>query len=729
MTSRPNRLIPALVLSLALVGAAPLSIVDRAHAQPEGVSYTFTPTYNVVQWSDEIGLDDTELYGGRLGISFGRMVSLQGFYLTRDDVRTRLATLDPPLVGEDVADRKLDVSNYGVDVTLNLGAGRVVPFLRGGGGVLSFNPAQGDAIRQIAMKAGGGMRFGFRRFQAEVFAEDSAFRIDRLQLVEPPAGWGFPPDRDADRIRHNLSMGAGLTFFLGGTRESRLSETDRALLDRYRQGLSGLSIPVEPFAGRLDFHEDLALDNQYLIGLRTGFDFGRLFGLRGYYWRGVNDDFDKTVPIQSWGGEARFNLNSGQGAVPYIVTGVGQLDFMDDFCQACGPAPDDKTMLILGGGLGFRLSDRFEMDISARDHILSANDLDDTSRPDDLLSNWMFGASVRFSLGGGSAQGQRPLFGKTDDASTDAVRMDVETDVDKAPEPAREEQIEKVILEAPAQGSAVGYASERMIMFPVPTEGEIYIRYGTPGGVSIESRSVTGESAAPDTLTSAAAPPSMTPPVPPASAAAPDLDAIRRIIRDELRRAGVIRESGEAAPEVQWIEKDGTSAPRRIVFEEPASSSADEADVESAEDDGDGQAGAGDKEPTSYRVYTGLGLDDPTEFVIGARVNLGPISGNSPFRFVPEVALGLGSDLTTYLLAGNLQLPLLNLGGSHQWSPYASAGLGLLKVEGGGESDTDLTVNFAVGLDARFGAWAPFLEYQGVRGFDVNRLLVGIRFR
>ncbi len=355
MTSRPNRLFPVLALFLTLICAAPLCVVDWAQAQPEGVSYTFTPTYNMVQWNGDIGLDDTELYGGRLGISFGRMVSLQGFYLTRNDVRTEVAKLDPPLVGGALADRKLDISNYGVDVTLNLGTGHAVPFLRGGGGILRFNPAQGDAIRQINMKAGGGMRFGFRHFQAQVFAEDSAFRIDRLQLAQPPEAGSYPADPDADKIRHNLSLGAGLTFFLGGTRESRLSETDRALLARYRQGLSGLSIPVEPFAGRLDFHDDLGLDNQYLVGLRTGFDFGRFFGLRGYYWRGVNDGFDKTVPIQSWGGEARFNLSSGQGAVPYLVTGVGQLDFMDDFDDEQSVAPDDKTMLILGGGLGFRL--------------------------------------------------------------------------------------------------------------------------------------------------------------------------------------------------------------------------------------------------------------------------------------------------------------------------------------------------------------------------------------
>lgn len=700
MRNLSNRLLPALLLFLAVATAVSLCAVDAAQAQPEGVSYTITPTYNMVQWNDEIGLEDTELYGGRLGISFGRMVALQGFYLTRNDVRTKLAKLDLPDVGSPLADRKLDVSNYGVDVTLNLGAGHVVPFLRGGGGIVSFNPAQGDAIRQIGMKAGGGLRLGFRRFQVEVFAEDSAFRIDRFQLAEPPAAGSYPADPDADRTRHNLSMGAGLTFFLGGTRESRLSETDRALLDRYRHGLSGLSIPVEPFLGRLDFHEDLAIDNQYLVGLRTGLDFGRLFGLRGYYWRGVNDDFDKTVPMQSWGGEARFNLNSGQGAVPYLVTGVGQLDFMENFCGVCGAAPDDKTMLILGGGLGFRLSDRFEMDISARDHILSAKDLNDTSRPDDLLSNWMFGAAVRFSLGGSSAQGQKPLFGKAEAPEAPEAKplpplheMEAEATEPEAPEPEAE------------TGTAVGYAGERMIMFPVPTEGEIYIRYGTPGGVNIESRSVTGDSTAPVVPQPEAAPSATTPTPPAPPAPAPDLDAIRQIIRDELRRAGVVRESDEDASDEEAEAVEGVDA-----------------------DESDGEDGGGLK-PGRFRAYTGLGLDDPTEFVLGTRMNLGPIIADSPFQFVPEVALGLGSDITTYLVAGNLQLPLGNLGGSRQWSPYLSTGLGFLKADSGGESETEFTVNFALGVDARFGHWAPFLEYQGVQGFDVNRLLVGVSFR
>ncbi len=399
------------ILLLALVCVLALCLAGSVHAQPEGVSYTITPAYDVVQWGGGVGLEDTELYGGRLGISFGKLAALQGYYLERQDVGTRLADLGLPYGGGPITDRELDISTYGVDVVLRLGTGNVVPFLRGGGGVLTFEPAAGDKVRQICMKAGGGLRLGFRRFQVEVFAEDLAFRVDRFQLAEPPVSGGYPIDPDADKVRHNLSMGAGLTFFLGGANESQLSETDRALLERYRHGLSGLSVPVEPFVGHLDFNDKLMIDDQYLAGLRTGLDLGRFFGLRGYYWRGVNDGFDEMAPIQSWGGEARFILNSGQGAVPYLVTGVGHLDFMEDFRDQAGMAPDDKTLLILGGGLGFRLGKRLEIDLSARDCILSAKNLEGTSTPDDLLGNWMFGAAVRFVLGGSSAQGQRPLLG------------------------------------------------------------------------------------------------------------------------------------------------------------------------------------------------------------------------------------------------------------------------------------------------------------------------------
>lgn len=671
---------PRSSLLIILACALGLCLAASARAQPEGVSYTITPAYDVLQWDNEVGLEDTELYGGRLGISFGKLAALQGYYLERQDVRTRLAELGLPGAGGQVTDRALDISTYGVDVVLRLGTGNVVPFLRGGGGVLTFRPDSGDEVRQISMKAGGGVRLGFRRFQVEVFAEDLAFRVDRFQLAEPPEGGSHPVDPDADQVRHNLSVGAGLTFFLGGTNESRLSETDRALLERYRQGLSGLSVPVEPFVGRLDFNDRLMIDDQLLAGLRTGLDFGRFFGLRGYYWRGVNDGLDEIMPIQSWGGEARFILNSGQGAVPYLVTGVGHLDFMDDFRDGHGMTPDDKTLLILGGGLAFRLNSRLEMDLSARDYILSAESLDDTSTPDDLLGNWMFGAAVRFVLGGSSAPGRRPPVDTA--AEKDAVAVAEKT-------------------------AATGYAGERMITIPVPTEGEIYIRYGSPGGVSIESQSAAGESGA------AEAPPGSSAPVPPVAlpstqvvAPALDLDTIRQVVRDELIRAGVVREWGAVAPDADRV---GT------VGEEPSMLGRTINDEESP-----------GLRPEGFRAYMGLGVGDHDQFVLGGRLDLGRIFGRS--RLHPELAIGFGGDATTFLAAANLHLPFGEPGGSGQWSPYVYGGLGLLVVDGGAESGTDLTVNLGLGVDARFGDLTPYLEYQGIRGFDVNRLLVGLRF-
>lgn len=711
--------------NLAFVSALCLCLSGSVGAQPEGLSYAITPTYNVLQWDDELGLEDTQLYGGRLAIGFGRLAALQGYYLTRADVGTRLGRLDLPGADEPLTDRDLDISTYGVDLLLSLGTGRVVPFLRAGGGVLRFDPADGDEIRQISAKAGAGLRLGFRRFQAEFFAEDLAFRIDRFQLAEPRADGSHPRDPDADQIRHNLSLGAGLTFFLGGTRDSELSETDRAILARYRQGLSGLSIPIEPFVGRLDFSDELMLGKQDLVGLRTGFDFGRFFGLRGYYWRGVNKDFDDTVPIQSWGGEARFNLNSGQGAVPYLVTGVGQLDFMKSFFREGESVLDDKTMLILGGGLGFRLGDRVELDISVRDHILSATDLDETSRTDDLLNNWMIGAAFRVSLGGSSPQGQKPLFGRSEEPApeaglplealtleedlaeggADSVSVEIAREVRRERREGLEWGGKEWLARTPrAKRTVTGYAGERMIMIPVPTEGEIYVRYGTPGGVKIEARNVIGES---DTTEAPLAPPMMAPsalqpPSHPAAAPVPDLETIRQVIRDELRRAGVVRETSEVPP--------AQPDPKVIVIEK----------VEGEE--------SSELKPVGLRAYTGLGLEDPQQLILGGRLDLGRVLGRSPFHLLPEVAVGRGDDVTTILGAVNVQLPLPNLGGAPQWSPYIYGGLGVLNVDAGGESETDPAVNFGVGIDARFGRWAPFLEYQAIKAFDANRLLIGLRF-
>jgi len=65
----------------------------------------------------------------------------------------------------------------------------------------------------------------------------------------------------------------------------------------------------------------------------------------------MNDSYDDTARMQSYGGEARFNLASGQGAIPYLVVGAGQLDFMNGYRDEADSTRADPSVPTPGGGL------------------------------------------------------------------------------------------------------------------------------------------------------------------------------------------------------------------------------------------------------------------------------------------------------------------------------------------------------------------------------------------
>ncbi len=770
---RPNtRPLVTLLAGLAL-GAA--GVAAPASAGLQGISYALSPTYDVVRWDGKLGMENTELYGGRLGIDFGRMIAVQGYYLIRPNVTTRLGDTGlRDMSMNPLADRELDVSNYGADLILNLGTAGVVPYLKAGGGVLQFRPDRGGDVRQIGIKAGGGVRFGIDRLQADLYAEDLAFRLDRYDLA-PPAGGPYPVDPRTNDIRHNLTVGAGLTFFLGGYRGDRLNDADRAVLDRYRHGLSGLSIPVEPFFGRLGYNDKLDLESQDVLGIRTGFDFGRYFGIRGYYWRGVNDQLQKFRPVQSWGGEAQFNLNSGEGIVPYLVAGVGELDFRKEYRDRNGNPRNDKTALIAGGGLGFNLSDRFRVDVAGRDYVFSENRLQDTVGPDELFSNWMLSASVGFSLGGSSPSGQRPLIGGGASEIPSAAEPVSEAEPEKLAEPgvpgpatpgeaAVAETTEtvtvdengritrtgpagergpgrKMVIEKKEIEPAGGYAGERTITVPVPTEGEIYIRYGTPGGVSIESRNASGGEAGAAAGSATGATGGR------AEAAPVDREAIRQAVHEELQKAGLLNPEGAGAAGLTGGDLDKLARElderidRRVdeqVKAAMAGTSGEKGETSVAGSSaaepsgGGGTAAEPGAEPYrrrfhGFRPYTGWNVDDPGQIVFGGRVNMGPVTRNSRILFMPELALGFGSDVTSYLLDAGLHFDIAHLGGRTDWTPFLETSVGILHYASHGNGNTDLVLNLGYGVSANFGAVTAFAEHQGVDLFDHNRILVGLR--
>ncbi|MBA4157502.1 MAG: hypothetical protein H0X65_08500, partial [Gemmatimonadetes bacterium] len=294
---------PPRALVAVAVGAAATLALGARPAAAQGISYELSPTIVQLQWNEALGIERDYLFGGRVGFNFGQLLGLQGYYLQRTGLETNAAVLGPDAGLEaGVPGPALDVRAAGADLVLNLGTGTIVPFLRAGGGVLRLEPDGLERTDQILLKAGGGLRFGIAgALSGELFAEDWAFRVNRNRLFTPGPGGVFPPDPEADELRHNLALGAALNLPLGGDR------TDAG------PGIRGAAIPIEPFAGQLRFADEMGLERQELIGIRTGLDFNRFIGLRGFYWRGVTPQFNETEDIQSYGGEVQFNLGAGPG--------------------------------------------------------------------------------------------------------------------------------------------------------------------------------------------------------------------------------------------------------------------------------------------------------------------------------------------------------------------------------------------------------------------------------
>ncbi len=210
-----------------------------------------------------------------------------------------------------------------------------------------------------------------------------------------------------------MTLQASLGLQLGRRSFDQATELDDAFAQRYQAPFSNFALAVEPLIGRLDYDKAIDLENQEMVGIRAGVDFGSFFGLRGFHWWGTDSDFGSIADFRAWGGEAQFNLASGPGLNPYLAGGVGELSWgkaKDD-----EPArPHDQTALIVGGGVDFNFGPRIRATVAARDFILAGSDLaaspdlNTISNPDDLVHNWQFSAGLKFLVGPSGIRSGRP---------------------------------------------------------------------------------------------------------------------------------------------------------------------------------------------------------------------------------------------------------------------------------------------------------------------------------
>lgn len=680
--------------SLAPIAALSLLLLTPPTASAQGVRYTLSPSAEHIQWKNDIGFPDATLYGARLALGFGRLASVEAHYSMRDDLKM---TADGPTPAA-----PFDMRTFGADLQLHFGAGGFEPYAIGGAGVTRFITGDDTQIDRVTYRYGGGVRLGLTdRLKANLWYTESRMNGDAGHVLTQIGGVtpGSLPVSTSERFR---TFGASLGYAIGG------SGSDDANADNW----SFASIPIEPFVGRLRF-EDESSPTTYLIGGRAGVDIGSYFGLRGYYWHGVTDGFDDTSPLKSYGVEAQMNFTASLGPAPYLILGVGRVDYGDDHRNKAGVAIDDQNALIVGAGMGIRVSDKLRFNAAIRDYVMSGTDLEDVSNTDQLTHNVLLSAGLTFNLG-------RSRTSADDHAmSDDRGRM-------------HGAGMTRSMSDTGRQGDNNG-----MITLPAPTNGELYVRYGNadslrpagiPGGVDMEKLRVMIREIVREEMSRMSRGDSATP-----MASQNDLvdRIVKRLDERDARSAPVPTRTdsvSRAAMERMISERVAAEVARQRQAERPVQVRPIPAPAVVQPDSGVHSSARKLSEPA---VYGGLAFNSPVQVVVGGRFDYGSLLGQENLRFVPEAAIGFGAG-SSFMIAGNAEMRFgsLNVSGTRIY-PRARLGLGLLHVSDDSRRDgLDVVLNLTYGVVIPRSGTGPAItiEHQALDLFDYNRLLVGLQW-
>jgi hypothetical protein len=467
------------------------------------------------------------------------------------------------------------------------------------------------------------------------------------------------------------------------------------------QGVSP-TLPMEAFAGRISF-DALGGGSSDVLGGRLGIDLGRVIGAYGLYWR----SFD-GVGVQGYGAEAQLNLNAGAGVTPFLLGGVGRIDFL---ASDSGPPRQDRTLPVAGGGLRLELW-RIGVQGTVRSHLVTSEDAEG-GRDLRHAALWSVGAAFRLGRGPRAA----PV-------------------VTRLPAPVETRVVRGDTVFVSVRDTA---GPERTITIPIPREGEIYLRYGPAGATRIVApgEAVPPQGAPVAVIDDAALEllrrriiSDLEPVL--RNAAAAERAELRGMVRDELDRAAPV---SDAEGERRLLERIDALISLRL-REAALPVAVRDTMVPDTLPDPFAVAAEPRFQPRlrGLRPYIGGNFGVPRQFITGLRLDLGPFTAERPeIRLVPEAALGLGQGGQSVMLAANVAYePDGYLLAGRTLRPYGYAGAGFLFIAKPpvNRPGREAVVNLGYGLafpvpnhPAEF-----FVEHQGIDLFDLNRLIVGVRF-
>lgn len=380
-----------------------------AKSQVKDLSYTLSPSVEYILWGDQAGLEDGLAVGGKLGFGFGQHVELSGTYLQALDLQTNFSEFGLPGFEESLfTARGVDWQRYGGELRLNLSRGVLLPFLTLGSGIqrteLNVPQSENTLNEQIYLDLGAGVVLSLAdRYTLSLAVRNNQYRFHAVRDLMTESDRNTlgvsVDDYDTEKVV-NWGLNASLQFYIGGRGPRKMTAIDNAYRRSFGSGLRGISVPIEPVAGKINFHENLPYRDSWYAGGQIGINFGSYIGLRGFYWRAMKDEeFQKFDDLSLYGGEAKFNLNSGQGLTPFLTLGGGFLNVMDTYEPRPGMIATDQPFAMGGAGLTLPLSPYFKLFGGARAMLLAQEDLDDLVQPNDVLTSWNYHFGIRLIVG------------------------------------------------------------------------------------------------------------------------------------------------------------------------------------------------------------------------------------------------------------------------------------------------------------------------------------------
>ncbi|MEF8816360.1 MAG: hypothetical protein V5A58_06200 [Salinibacter sp.] len=761
------------LLLAALMAARPVT------AQFRDVGYTFEPGVQGVFEDDAAAIGSSTLYGGALGLSFGRYFQASAEYFANTGARTDFSNIDR-LNG--LVNRDVDVRRLGTRLRFNLYDRRVIPYLTVGSGVMQFDPDGAERTRTIYGTAGGGVTFSaYDRYRISVGAEMLGYRYDPVATFLGPTG--AQNFETGTELVTSPALTASLALYLGGRSLEEQTVVDQALQEQFGGGgfLRGVQLYVNPFHGRIEFNDALGFPkDQNLSGVNAGVSLGPYVGLRGFYWRGrqgtaVTDNLTGGFEeLQMYGGELklRLNLAPGRGFVPYAKVGGGYLDvlggYSGDIPESTLP-PEDRFFGMGGIGLEVPLTQSVKFSGGARGLVMDNPNTVEAGDPGDLYGSLMYTAGIEFRIGGGRTD--RPTPRPQPEpvlAPADTPEAEDDTTSEQQRLRARADSLERALTALqtgsgrPSRadttgGPVVGPAarqqsnlSDRTMTVPVPESGEIYVRFGDDAQPQVRSSRQGAQADGP----AQAVPEDVEQRVRKAlrqqlqqqgradsARALTDAD-IERLIRQTVRDAVTQREAGRTRRDQQHEETAQAQRVQRLQDQVDKLQRQLQEQERAEQPQPSRSAPAGDGTQPFYRETLGRPLTYLVPIVgfrggkvtnqahLGLRADY-RTSPTSRFHIIPEFGLGVGNGQLSpsffvsgaYSFLRNTTTELVGV----PLEPYAGLGGGISSL-GGFTFEPVLISTF--GLDYRFqGGRRVFLEYSTFDAFSSHRVHVGVRVR